>query len=306
MIPKRIVVIGSDWPENETVCPHWVGIKAGLKKLNIPFLFVSCRPTLNVEAVISFNPDLVIYGLADMVKHREWREEIRQRLPDARIVLWYGDYRDHRMVQLDADCSELDMMFVSNDAQEQHYQRKWRMKRVKFLPLGCEPIDRPRINPKYAFPFVFIGGRIQGGAFNARAREIGNFEINTKLTIINSNEPDVRTNIYKAMPVIYSSSKVALDMSHFTDVQGYTSIRYWEIPAMWGFALTKRWPGCTEFYPENSRIYFDTLEEAIEKKDYYLAHETERQKILARAHELSYNHSYDHRFRQMFEFLEEI
>lgn len=306
MNPKRVVFIGADWPENERWCPHFMGVKAGLKKLDIPFIFVSCRPTLNVDTVIAFEPDLVIYGLADMIKHRDWRSEIRERLPNTKIVLWYGDYRDQRMVQLDADCSELDMMFVSNDAQEEHYKHKWKMKRVKFLPLGCEPIDVPAYDKRFSFPFVFIGGRITGGAFNARAKEIGDFDLQSELTIINSYEPDIRTNIYKAMPSIYSSSKIALDISHFTNIQGYTSIRYWEIPAFYGFALTKRWPGCEDFYPQDTRIYFDTLEEALELKDYYLQHETERQKIVAKAHKLSYNHSYDNRFKQMFKLLEGV
>lgn len=300
MIPKRIVVIGSDWPENEQWCPHWQGIKAGLRRLGVPSLFVSCRPTLNIDSVVAFDPDLVIYGLMDIVKNAHWRAEIRQRLPSATIVMWYGDFRDDRMNQPDADCSELDAMFVSNDAQEKRYSRKWKMKKVNFLPLGCEPIDKPQVDSRYAFDFVFIGGQIQEGAFHDRASFVETMKIKSDLVLVNSYDPAVRSRIYRAMPKIYSSSKMALDVSHFTNIKKYTSIRYWEIPAFFGFALTKRWPGCEEFYPENSRIYFDTMEEAIEKKDYYLKHEPQRQAILKRAHALSYNHSYDHRLNQMF------
>jgi hypothetical protein len=280
-----------------------VGMKIGLKRLGIPYLFVSCRPTLNLDTVVDFQPDLIVYGLLDIVKNRGWRKEIRERLPNATIVLWYGDYRDGRMIQLDADCSEMDAMFVSNDAQETHYKQKWNMKAVHFLPLGCEPSAKPVYNDGLSYPFVFLGGIIPTGLFHERAQEIEHFKIQDKLTVINSYDPELRGKIYRLMPAIYSSSKVALDISHFTNIKKYTSIRYWEIPAYFGFALTKRFPGCEQFYPEDTRVYFDTHNEAIEKKDYYLTHEKERVAMLTQAHELSYNHTYDKRFATMFSLL---
>ena len=303
MKPTRIALIATDWPELERYCPNWNGMQIGLKRLEIPFKFISCRPTLNIEEVVKFKPDLIIYCLLDMVKHAEWRAEIRRRLPDAAIVMWYGDYRDEKTTQIDANCSELDAMFVSNDNQAGYYSWKWNMKKVFFLPLGCEPLAEPRLDPKFSFPFVFIGGQIAEGAFHERASFIERFKIEGDLTIINSFEAPMRARIFKSMPAIYSSSKVCLDVSHFTDRIRYTSIRFWEIPAFWGFALTKRWPGCEEFYPSTIRTYFDTFEEAIEKKNYYLKHEAERQDMVAKAHKEAYNNTYDRRFLRMFSLL---
>ncbi len=299
--PKRVVFIGSTYPENELYCPHFLGVRTGLTKLGIPFKFVSCRPELNVDEVVNFNPDLVIYGLNDMVKHFEWRKEIKDRLPNAYIVMWYGDLRNEVTTQFDARLTEIDAMFVSNDAQEEFYKTKWRVKKVHYLPLGCEPIPKPIFNRKFSFPFVFIGGQLPQGAFHDRATFIERFKQEGGLTLVNSYESNIRARIYRAMPEIYSSSKISLDVSHFTDIKGYTSIRYWEIPAMYGFALTKRWPGCEEFYPVGTRAYFSTYEEAIELKEYYLKHEDERVAMVRKAHELSYNFDYEHRFNQMFE-----
>lgn len=155
----------------------------------------------------------------------------------------------------------------------------------------------------FGFPFVFIGGQISEGAFHARASMIENFRLKAGLTLVNSFEPKMRARIFQEMPAIYSNSKVCLDVSHFTDIKGYTSIRFFEIPAMFGFALTKRFPGCEELYPEGTRVYFDTFEEAVEKKNYYLTHEKERAAIVEAGHKHSYQHTYDKRFRQMFELL---
>lgn len=303
MTPSRIVVIGTDYPELERACPHWNGIKTGLERLEIPYRFVSCRPTLDIGAVVTFKPDLVVYALKDMITHPQWRRELRERLPDAKLVIWYGDYRDDRTGQTDADCSEVDAMFISNDAQEQYYKWKWRVPRVHYLPLGSEPIKAPHKSKLYAFPFVFIGGQFTGGAFHSRAREIERFRLEAGLTLVNSFDAPMRARIFKAMPEIYSSSTIALDISHFTDAQGYTSIRFFEIPAFWGFALTKRFPGCEELYPPDTRAYFDTFEEAIELKEYYTAHPVDREAMLKRAHALSYEHTYDRRFKTMFSLL---
>lgn len=303
MTPKRVVIIGTDYPDLEKYCPNWIGMQRGMERLGIPYKFVSCRPSLDVQGVIDYQPDLVIYGLKDMIMRPQWRREIRAGLPDAKIVIWYGDLRNEQTTQTDADCSEIDAMFISNDAQEQFYKMKWRVPKVHFLPLACEPIPGAKRNNLYRFPFVFIGGQVTGSAFIHRASLIGRFKNEGNLTIINSFESPMRMKIFRAMPEIYSSSKVCLDISHFTDIKGYTSIRFWEIPAFWGFALTKRWPGCEEFYPEDTRVYFDTFEEAIEKKDFYVQHDTLRQKMVAKAHKLSYRHTYKERFLQMFQLL---
>lgn len=303
MTPTRIVFIGADWPDLEKYCPHHMGVQIGLKRLGIPHLFVSCRPELDVATVVAFQPDLVVYGLKDMVIRKDWRDEIRAALPNAAIVLWYGDYRDFSTGQLKADCSELDAMFVSNDAQAEHYEQVWNVKKVHFLPLGCEPIRAPKKSKLYDFPFIFIGGQIHDGVFNRRAEQIEQYRLKNGLKIISSFEPDIRGRIFREMPSIYSSAGTVLDISHFTDVEKYTSIRYWEIPAFWGFALTKRFPGCEQLYPEDSRAYFSTYEEAIEKKTYFECHPKERREILSKAHKLSYNHTYDKRFTEMFQLL---
>lgn len=303
MEPRRIVVIGSDYPDYELYCPHWQGIKVGLEKLGIPYLFASCRPTLDLEAIVAFQPDLVIYGLKDMIKRSDWREELKARLPSTVFVIWYGDYRDQTTTQISANCSEVDAMFVSNNAQEEYYKAKWKVPAVHFLPLGSEPIPSPHKSKLYDFPFVFIGSQITGAPFHERASVIEKFKVHDNLTIINSFEAPVRKRIYKEMPAIYSSARVCLDVSHFTNVAGYTSIRYWEIPAFWGFALTQRWPGCEEYYPPETRAYFDTYEEAIELRDYYLQHDREREAMVHAAHKLSYNYTYTQRFKTMFSLL---
>jgi hypothetical protein len=237
-----------------------------------------------------------------MIKKPGWRARIKEENPGAKIVFWYGDLRNIHTGQIEADISDIDVMFVSNDAQAKFYKRLWQAKDVKFLPLGAEP-QEPTVDPKFAFDFVFIGGQITAGAFLDRSRKIQRFIDEGEVTVFNSFEPELRAKVFAKMPTIYSSSKISLDISHFTEINKYTSIRYWEIPAFNGFALTRRFPGCEEFYPENIRAYFSTFEEAMEKKKYYLTNEKERQEMVRLAHEHSFNHTYDKRFIEMFKYL---
>lgn len=302
--PKRVAIVGTDTPAYERFCPNWFGMLRGLERLGIEHHLFTCRPTLDIEALIAYQPDLVVYGLIDMVKHANWRSEIRRRLPDARIVLWYGDYRDRRTGQITADLSELDAMFVSNDGQSAWYERFWKARKCLYLPLGSEIYDVP-VNPRWAYDFVFIGARITGARFLDRAKTIWKYAQEDGLKVIDGpvHRPDLREKVFKHMPQIYRSSKVVLDQSHFTDVPRYTSNRHWIITASGGFALTKRFPGCELDYPEGTRAYFDTYEESIKLRDFYLAHPEEREKIRLAGFEHARNHTYDHRFRRMFEAL---
>jgi len=114
-------------------------------------------------------------------------------------------------------------------------------------------------------------------------------------------KPKLRATILKELPNLYYSAKISLDWSHFTYIQGYTSNRFWIITGSGGFALTKRFPGCTDFYPEGTRAYFDTPEEALELRDYYLSHPEEREKIRLAGYAHAIHHTYSNRFATMFD-----
>lgn len=303
--PKKVAIIGATWPAYELYCPNFVGMQKGLTDLGIEHQIFGCRPELDVNAVIEYNPDLVVYGLLDLVKDWDARGAIRKALPDAKIVMWYGDLRNSNTTQIGANCSEIDAMFVSNDAQEEYYRMKWKVPECHFLPLGS-PVWDAAVQEKYAFDWVFIGGIITGAGFMERAKIIWNLKDDHGLKHIDASAqkyPQLRAKIMKEMPSIYRSAKISLDWSHFTDIKGYTSNRFWIITGAGGFALTKRWPGCEEFYPEGTRVYFDTPEEAISLRDYYLEHEEEREAIRKAGHIHAQNHTYAQRFCRMFEIL---
>lgn len=301
----KVVFWGSLIPSYELFCPHWLGVQTGLKRLGCDYLFLCCRSDFDyIKKTIEFKPDLVICGLPDPVSQWLPLENVKHKLPRTKIVFWYGDLRTERDNKLKVNCRGLlDAMFVSNDGQRKFWQENLGIRDIYFLPLACEPIEKPMHDERFAFPKVFIGCKNFSTEFHKRAVLINDFE-KAGVKRIDSQLTELRTQIYRNMPKIYSSSKIALDISHYTDIQGYTSVRYWEIPAMYGFALTKRFPRCEEFYPETMRAYFDTTLEALDKMRYYLTHEEERMKMVELAHKHSYQHTHSERFKKMFKILD--
>jgi hypothetical protein len=304
MIPKRVALVLADYPELEKYCPNFNGMRKGLEDLKIDYKFISARPSFQPKDVYEYEPDLVVYGLIDILKEMGKCNEIRKQLPNAKIVFWYGDFRDKRTGFLQGNYSRLiDAMFVSNDAQSDFWKQNLHIPEVHYLPLGCTPIEKPIINTKFDFPFVFVGGLNGTRAFINRMNFVQEIMSKSELKIISSYEPKIRSKVFQAMPEIYSTAKVILDVSHFTDVRGYTSNRFFIIPAYYGLPITKRFPGCEELYPSEIRPYFDTIEEALALKDYYISHPKERLEKIKKLHEWSYNHTYDKRWLRMFELL---
>jgi hypothetical protein len=299
--PKKVALILADYPSFELYCPNFTGMQDGLKILGIEHKVFSCRPTFDLKPVIEYQPDFIVYGLPDMGIHSEWHHGLRSALPNSLIVMWYGDWRGN--LERKFDLSGVDYMFASNNVLDGFYEKQWKIKNVGYLPLGAT-VKEPEIKEKYGFPAVFIGSQKTQGIFAHRALRIREIEeANVGLRVLNGDakdQPILREKIMKEVPSIYRSSKISLDMSQFTSIKGYTSNRHWVIPACGGFSLSERYPQCQEFYPEDTRAYFDTVDEAIEKIRYYLSHDKEREELRLKGHEHAKNHTYDKRWLQMF------
>lgn len=305
--PKKVALIIATKPSYELFCPNFTGMQDGLDELGIEYKVFSCRPSFDPVPVIEYNPDLIVYGLPDMAIHKEWRMALKSALPEAKIVMWYGDWRGNLEVKV--SMPEIDLMVASNNVLDGYYEKQWGVKKVGYLPLGAS-IKTPVIREKYQFPVVFVGAKKIGSFYTSRAMKLTEIENSgIDLHILNGDSrgnPLLRAKIMAEVPSIYRSAKITLDMSHFSNIKGYTSNRFWVISASGGFPISEWYPQCEEFYPEGTRVYFKTIPEAIEKINYYLTHDDEREKIRLAGYEHAKNHTYDKRWKQMFDLLSDI
>lgn len=303
----KIVLAGANHPIYERTCASWKGLREAMKESEHEFVFLDMRYDPNfADKVIEYKPDLIIYLLDDIVYDKREAKEIAKALPDTKKVLWYGDYRDDEVASVpQTDCSQiLDAMFVSNNGQKEFYEGKYDIP-VHFLPLSCYKVYERQYNPRFEYNAVFIGSMTGGKEkWNDRQELINKIAQKEDITIINSKNPQERATINELMPEIYGSALFSLDVSHFWHIDKYTSNRGWVIPMMYGVALTKQYPGCKELYPEGTKIYFDTPEEAIKKIRYYKSRPKELEKIRKAGHDHTIkNHTYGHRLEQMFNIL---
>lgn len=303
----RFALVGADTPEHELTCTHWSGLKQAMdilksKDSTFEWAFFSCRENKGfTKQIIDWRPDIVVYGLIDMAINNEARQIIRDGLPNATICFWYADLRNGATGQIETDLSKtVDKMFLSNDGQKEFIKKHFNMEDVTYVGQAVQPIPKPQIADKAKTRFLFIGAKSDRPGFKERCDLITELERTQGLRVVNGNLPSERSKIYQAMPKLYSSAQFSLDISHFWDIEKYTSNRFWVIPGFWGFALTKRFPGHEDLYPESVRVYWDTIEELQEKMKYYSEHESERLDMIKKGWQHTVdNHTYVHRLQKI-------
>jgi hypothetical protein len=85
------------------------------------------------------------------------------------------------------------------------------------------------------------------------------------------------------------------------------SMKTFEIPACGGFHLCNRTDEQLEFFPEGTACeYYSTVEELIDKVEFYLSHDAERRRIAAASMAECQQHSYDERARSLIRFLDDL
>ena len=200
----RIVIVGAANRPHELACTHWKGLKTALKRSEHEYIFVCCRSDpYYVDKIVSFNPDLVVYGLIDMIIKEKVREFLKEKLPRTKFVVWYGDYRDDRTEQRCFDLKDtVDNFFVSNDGQHEFIKKCFNMN-PQFLPLAVDPIPEPVIDPAFREDFVFVGGKSNSGPFATRAHIISILEEHHGLKRIDEPDEAGRAQVYRDLSLIH-------------------------------------------------------------------------------------------------------
>jgi len=287
---------------SEPDCTHWKGIRTAMEELDIDYYEIDLlyfNKNQVIKEVSDYQPDLLIYGLTD-VFYQDYYKEIRECMK-GKIAFWYADYVDDKSKHvLDINLKKyIDYMFVSNDAQKEYWKQKIGVE-AHFIPMAGTPVDTIQYDSKYDFNVVYIG-LVSDDLSNERGVIIKQMMENTSITIINKRQIDERMKVYREMPKIYGSAKICLDISYTWEVEKYTSSRYYVIANCGGFSLCKRFPGCEELYPTGiGKVYYDTVDEFLELKNYYLKHPEERNKIRKKGLEHSRKyHTYKNRIKEI-------
>lgn len=107
-------------------------------------------------------------------------------------------------------------------------------------------------------------------------------------------------------PLIFANSKINLNIT-LRSIQTGIPLRAFDIMGCGGFLLSNYQEDFLEYFePDEDVVFYASYEELLDKVEFYLSHDRERQRIARNAYEkVSAEHTYLQRVEKMFGFVEE-
>ena len=221
-----------------------------------------------VETCVNFEPDLVCFGHSESVTP-EALAQIRERLPAVKMCLWYHDglWATERLHHIHARLPYLDAVFVS--AGGEHMQLvKGPNTLVGYFPLPVDPsIERGRSFASDNLPIdLLFCGRGNRSDADDRTRFIEDLRDR-----LNGVRFDV--NGLFGVPVVLGSaydrklheSRMGLNYSRRNDYYMCSSGRLWQLTGNGLLTFTPRVPGMDRLFNDDEIVYFDGLDDLVEK-----------------------------------------
>lgn len=158
--------------------------------------------------------------------------------------------------------------------------KKW-MERL----LACEITRRERMTI-----VSLLGSRNQVKLFSENTEEM-----------LNHVEYCGMTHNYQQTPKVYKCSKINLNISLKQIVSGIP-MRVMDVLGAGGFLLTNYQPEIAEHFVDGrDLVIYESIEDAVMKAEYYLAHEDERKQIAANGRKAVEKFSYENQLTQILE-----
>lgn len=159
---------------------------------------------------------------------------------------------------------------------------------AEWLPHAFEPLAYPRrkIIPKYDVCFVgHINSENRIDFLDRMFKEFSNFFFGKRL--------------FEAAAEKFNQSKIVLNISIKDDI----NMRVFETLGTGSFLLTNEVPTLHELFEDGKHLVtYKTLDEAVDKARYYIAHDSEREKIAQAGYEeVMAKHTYKHRVEKILE-----
>ena len=109
---------------------------------------------------------------------------------------------------------------------------------------------------------------------------------------------------YDAMPYVFKNSKINLNIS-LKSIKNGIPLRTFDIMGSGGFLLTNYQSDMLEYFEPNvDFVYYEDINDLINKVNYYLEHDEEREVIAKNGYEkVKKNHSYDIRVKEILEII---
>ena len=163
---------------------------------------------------------------------------------------------------------------------------------VQWVPLGCDPALHQKMDVEKKYDIGFVG------------RNAMKFDRGRHLQLLKEKYPNSYIGEAPSQQIskIYSACKIGFNSSIINDI----NMRIFEIMSCGCFLLTNRIKneGFYQMFEEDKHLVTYTNDkDLLEKVDYYLTHNEERERIAQAGHELVINHyTYFHTIQKIFNY----
>jgi hypothetical protein len=245
--------------------------KLGTGKLNQKLL----------KACDNIHPDLLLLGHSELVEAATL-EEIKIRHPDAKIALWYVDalFHERKMAHVFERLPVIDIFFATTGGE---YLKKYAGKnsRAAFFP---------NIVDKAVESYTSFSNRDHDNDLIFCGRDSNNSERQQFMHSLNENGGSFMRCSFRGClgypPItgwhyldFLSRSRMGLNLSRRDDVELYSSDRLVQLIGNGLLTFCPKVPKMEILYGENDLIYFDTLDDLLDKLMYYQQHQEEGRRI---------------------------
>lgn len=303
----RVMVVGRSGPQHVEAWIERAIARAGhsttLVNQHRTFFTLGSRATgawLGLRRA-AFRPDLIVLGKAIGIPPKllsGWTE----RMP---TVMWYRDLRVPPDEAILERAREVETLFLTAGGQVEDF-RAAGVRRVLYLPDGVDPaVDRPgRIVPELECDVAFLG------TYDAyRANLLGRIAKRFRLLTFGRRWKRWADQVSWAGRAIHGSefgdvcvsARIVLGIEQGfqmkAHIPSYTSNRMFRVVAAGGFFLGYGSQGARALLRDGEHCaYYDDEDHALERIEYYLTHDAERERIrtAGRAFILGH-HTLDHR-----------
>ncbi len=275
-----------------------------------------------VKTAIKFQPDLIHLGKSELICGLKIKE-IRDKT-DSCIIHFYGDFRwEPQDWVVDIGKYTDRTLLYHKEASLIEKYKKLGVKNIGFWWVGTDPdVFYPRGGDKI-YDVVFMASNPDSleGCKLRRELVAAITKEGIELHIFGSgwehltDVPNVHLHPFVAeeeFAQVCSQAKISLSTGGLganNDAYMYNS---WRRPlnsmACGAFHLTRYFPGLEEVF-ENGKhlVWFESISQAIELIERYLAGDDEREQIARTGRqEVISHHTWDHRIAQMFEYMKEV
>lgn len=295
---KRICAIGQYMLLRYTQLGFtWDGVPRAFERLGMDYLLFEGMRNLEYkkiqEAIFSFKPHYLLIILKDTLPIvLDIKKELKSM--GTKVIYWFCDPEQPKTKDLSGI---IDTMFITNRGQLGEYKDAYNLERVYYMPQGFDPYTQHRLNMPEEWDVGFAGVASDVPLHKTRKALIQALE--KRYTLKRSNTS--RNNIAE----FYAQTKTAFGASDF-DYALYTSNRFYVALGCGACYVTKKFKGI-ELLAENRKhlLWFETKQELFDILDYYLSHDSEREKIRQNAARLALEkHTYGHRLRNIMGIME--